>query len=183
MAVFFGALICFFGYPMIHSAIRVWGFIVGGAFALVIAMAVFKIPGSIDWLTPQMGIAFGVGGILGAIIAGPLSIVIIFLSGLALGFVVVTYGYPFVPFIKHNQDVTLWAIAAALGTGLLSIRFQEVVMIVTTALVGAAAFIYGANKLMRIDPILLALAFFLALFFGAASQYKSVHPESSLLKF
>jgi len=178
IAVFFGAILCFFGYPMIQSAIRVWGFIVGGLFAILFAIAVLKIPGGVNQLTPQMGIAFAVGGILGAIVAGPLSVVIIFMSGTALGWVIGSLGYTY---FTRGQESTLLAVTLALVTGLLSIRFQEVVMIATTACVGAVLFIYGANSLMQLEMLWLAIIFFLALFFGAAAQYKSVHPESSLL--
>jgi hypothetical protein len=179
MALFFGAIICFFGYPMIHSAIRVWGFLIGGIFGLIIALAVFKIPGGLNNLTTPMGIAFGVGGIVGTLIAGPLSAVIIFLTGTALGWGV---GY-YVPMIVHWPENFLLAVSLALVTGLLSIRFQEEVLILSTAFAGAVMFIYGAVSLMRLEMLWLAVIFFLALFFGAAAQYKSIHPESSLMKF
>ncbi len=179
LAIFFGALLCFFGYPMIHSAIRVWGFFVGGLFAVALAINVFHIPGGLNQLTLQMGLAFAMGGILGAVAAGPLSVLIIFLTGVALGWLMGGFVYTY--FV--HQENTLLAVSLALATGLLSIRFQEIVLIISTAFVGAAVFIYGARILMPLDMVWLVLIFFLSLFFGAAAQYKSVNPESSLLKF
>jgi hypothetical protein len=176
IALFFGAVICFFGYPMIHSAIRVWGFLPGGVFVTLIAVGLFKMPGGLNQLTLQMGITFLAGGIIGAITAGPLAILIIFLSGTALGWLLGAYIYPF---LTHRPEVTILTVGLALLTGLLSARFQEVVMIVSTAFLGALMFAYGANLTMRIEILPLSILFFLFLFFGAAAQYKAIHPETS----
>ena len=179
LALIAGAVICFFGYPMINSAIRVWGFVVAGVAAVLVAVGLFHIPGSLTHLTLQMGVVFVLGGIVGALVAGPLSILIIFISGTALGILVGNYAFPM---LTRGPENTLLTVVLALVTGLLSVRFQEVVLIITTAFVGAAMMFYGARILTSIE-ILPALAlFFLAGFFGAAAQYKSVNPSSSLLK-
>ncbi len=180
LIVFLGGLICFFGYTMIHSAIRAWGFFIGGVFFVILAIGLLKMPGGINQLTPQMGIVFVVGGVIGALIAGPLSAVIVFLSGMALGFFLGNYVYPFV---SRGQESTLLTVVLALGTGFLSVKFQEVVLIVTTAFVGAVMVIYGARLLAPLEVLPAVIVFFLLGFFGAAAQYKSAHPESSLLRF
>jgi hypothetical protein len=179
IAVLFGAVICFFGYPMISAAIRVWGFLTAGALATVIAVSLFHIPGGLNQLTIQMGIAFVVGGVIGAIVAGPFSLGIIFMTGLAGGWLIGVYVYPL---LSRNPESTLITVILALVTGVLAARFQEVVMIVITAFTGALMMAYGTMNTMSISNILLAGLFFLLLFFGAAAQYKSVHPESSLMK-
>lgn len=179
VAVVAGAIICFFGYPMINSAIRVWGFVVAGVGAVLIAVGLLHMPGSLTQLTPQMAAVFILGGIVGAILAGPLSILIIFLSGMALGALAGAYGYPLV---ARGQESTLLTVILALATGLLAVRFQEIVLIITTAFVGAAMMIYGARAMTSLEILPAVALFFLASLFGAAAQYKSVNPGSSLLK-
>lgn len=180
VAIFAGAVLCFFGYPIIHSAIRVWGFIIGGVFITFFAVTVLRIPGGLSEPTVQMGIFFVVGGAIGALIAGPLSILIIFLSGTALGAVIGMYAYPY--FIR-GQESMLLTIGLALITGFLSVRFQEIVLIVTTSFIGALLVIYGARELSALEMLPAAGLFFLIGFFGAAAQYKSLNPRSSVLGF
>ena len=180
LAIVAGGVICFFGYPMISSAIRVWGFIIAGVGAVLVAVGLFHIPGSLTQVTPQMGVVFVVGGIVGALIAGPLSIVIIFISGTALGALIGGYGYPIV---TRGQENTLLTVVLALITGMLAVRFQDVVLIVTTAFVGAALMIYGAMAMSSLEMLPALGIFFLAGLFGAAAQYKSINPGSSLMRF
>jgi hypothetical protein len=180
LAIVAGGVICFFGYPMINSAIRVWGFLLAGVGAVLAAVGLFHIPGSLTQITPQMAVVFIVAGIIGAIIAGPLSIVIIFFSGTALGAMIGGYGYPIV---TRGQESTLLTVVLALITGLLSVRFQDVVLIVTTAFVGAAMMIYGAMAMSNLEMLPALGIFFLAGLFGAAAQYKSINPGSSLMGF
>ena len=180
LAIVIGGVICFFGYPMINSAIRVWGFAIAGAGCVLIAVGLFHIPGSLTNLTPQMGVIFVVGGILGAILAGPLSILIIFLSGMALGALIGTYGYPFV---TRGAENTFLTVSLALATGLLAVRFQEVVLIITTAFLGAAMMIYGIMAMSTIEILPGMVIFFVASLFGAAAQYKSINPGISVFRF
>jgi hypothetical protein len=125
-------------------------------------------------------IAILVGGILGAVIAGPLSIVIIFISGTALG---VALGELAFPLVSPGGENLLLTVILALATGLLAVRFQEVVLIVTTSFLGALMMVYGARNLVSIEILPTVILFFLIGFFGAAAQYKTEHPESSLLGF
>jgi hypothetical protein len=177
--IFLGGVVCFFGYPLINSAIRVWGFVVGGIFLVILAIGLAHMPGSLTQITLQMGIVFVIGGVIGALAAGPLSAVIIFLSGMALGALIGSYAYPLV---TRGQENTLLTVILALATGLLAVRFQEVVLIVTTAFVGAVMVIYGVRLVSNVDSLPLVIVFFLMVLFGAAAQYKSVHPESSLIR-
>jgi hypothetical protein len=177
--VFLGGVIGFFGYPMVTSAIRVWGFLTGGAFLTALALILAHMPGSFTQPTVQMGIVFLVGGAIGALIAGPLSVVIIFLSGMALGWLFGTYVYPFV---TRGEESTILTVILGLISGLLAVSFQEVVLIVTTAFFGALMVVYGLRMMVGIDMLWLVIIFFLLGLFGAAAQYKSIHPESSLLR-
>ena len=179
IAVFLGAVICFFGYPMIHSAIRVWGFLTGGIFVTAVAIALFKMPGGLNQFTVPMGITFAAGGILGALVAGPLSAVIIFLSGAAMGWMLGAYAYPL---LSRGAEITILTVSLALIVGLLAARFQEVVLIIGTSFIGAVMVIYGAQMVMPLEMLWLAILFFLFVFFGAAAQYKSIHPETSWLR-
>jgi hypothetical protein len=180
VAIVLGGIICFFGYPMINSAIRVWGFVIAGAGCVLAAVGLFHVPGSLTNLTLQMGVIFVVGGIVGAIIAGPLSILIIFFSGTALGALIGAYGYPLV---TRGAENTLLTVILALFTGLLAARFQEVVLIVTTAFVGAAMMIYGIRAMSAMEILPALAVFFVAGFFGAAAQYKSLNPGISVFRF
>jgi hypothetical protein len=180
LAIVAGGIICFFGYPMINSAIRVWGFLILGAAFVLVAVGLFHIPGSLTQITPQMAVVFIVGGIVGVLVAGPLSILIIFLSGTALGALIGIYGYPLV---TRGPENTLLTVALALMTGLLAVRFQDVVLIVTTAFVGAAMMIYGAMAMSSLEMLPAMGLFFLAGLFGAAAQYKSINPGASIFKF
>jgi hypothetical protein len=177
LALFVGGIAAFFGYRLITDAIRVWGFFIGAAFFAFLAMNVLHLPGSLNNITLQLFIAFLVGGIFGAIISGPLSIVIIFISGTALGAALGEIAYPLVSRGPENMLIT---VILAVITGLLAVKFQEVVLIVTTAFLGALAMVYGARSLMTIEILPSVVAFFLIGFVGAAAQYKTEHPESSL---
>ena len=178
LALFVGGVAAFFGYRMITDAIRVWGFFIGAALFVFLAMNVLHLPGSLTNITVPLFIAFLVGGVLGAVVSGPLSIVIIFISGTALGVALGEIAYPIVSRGPENMLIT---VVLAIVTGLLAVKFQEVVLIVTTAFLGALAMIYGARNLMSIEILPSVIAFFLIGFIGAGAQYKTEHPDSSLL--
>lgn len=178
LALFAGGIAAFFGYRLITDAIRVWGFFIGAALFGFVAINVFHLPGGLTNITLPLFIAALVGGILGAVVAGPLSIVIVFISGSALGAVVGEVGYPL---INKGVEVMLITVVLALFTGLLAVKFQEVVLIVTTAFIGALLMVYGARNLMSIEILPTVILYFLIGFLGAAAQYKTEHPETSLL--
>jgi hypothetical protein len=178
LALFVGGVAAFFGYRLITDAIRIWGFIIGAALFVFVATNVFHLAGSLTNITLPMGIAALAGGILGAIAAGPLSIVIIFISGMALG---IALGEVAFPYLSRGPENMLITTVLALFTGLLAVKFQEVVLIVTTAFLGALAVIYGARNLMSIELLPAVIAYFIIGFLGAAAQYKTEHPDSSLL--
>lgn len=174
--LFVGIVISFFGYPLVQSAIRVWGFLVVGVFAMWVALGLFHIPGTMTQPSIQMGIAFLVGGVIGAILAKPLSIVLIFMSGTVLGVALGSYLYPLV---TRNPEILILTIGLALVTGGMAVRFQEAVLITTTAFVGALMIVYSVDRLTRLDTIPALIVFFLAGLFGAAAQFKSEHPGTA----
>jgi hypothetical protein len=171
--LFVGIIICFFGFPLIQSAIRVWGFFVVGVFVMWIAMTLFHV-GTLTHPTLQMGIAFLVGGVIGAILAKPLAIVLIFMSGTVMGVAFGSYVYPLV---TRNPEILILTIGLALVTGAMAVRFQEAVLITTTAFVGALMIVDSVPKLTYMDPIPTLILFFVAGLFGAAAQFKSEHPD------
>ena len=178
VAVFGGGIAAFFGYRLITDAIRVWGFMIGAALAAYLVTAIFKLPGSFNNITLPFAIALLVGGALGAVAAGPLEIVIIFFSGAALG---VAVGSIAVPIIMRGPEIMLLTVGLALLTGLLAVRFQEVVLITTTSFLGALLIVYGVRNLSNIEVIPQVIIYFLVALFGAAAQYKTEHPDISLL--
>jgi hypothetical protein len=178
LAVIVGGIACFFGYRLITDAIRIWGFVILGAFAVLVATSALGLPGSLTQPSVQMIAVFVVAGVVGALIAGPLSVVIIFISGMALGAAIGEVGLPLIPGVRENMLIT---VTLALVTGVLAVGFQEITLIVTTSFVGAMMVAYGGSKLAVIEILPLVILSFVLGFFGAAAQYKNEHPDSSLM--
>lgn len=178
LAIIAGAIACFFGYRLVTDAARVWGFIILGAFAVFVALNIFKLPGSLFQPTLPLILIFFIAGVVGALIAGPLSMVIIFISGTALGAAIGEVILPMIPTMRENMLIT---VILALISGLLAVGFQELTLIVTTSFVGAMMIVYGGSRLAEIDTLPLVIIAFVLGFAGAASQYKTEHPDTSLL--
>ncbi len=159
--VAFGVLACFMGYSMFRETLPLWGFLLGGYIAFILFPTIFK--AQADSILYK-AIAFGVGGLIGAVIATPLYFVIIFLSGAALGMVFgvmigslidvggITSVKQMMSFLSMTfppipQTITQFAAMIVLGgiTGGLSINFQKFMIIASSSFLGAFAIASGLS--------------------------------------
>jgi hypothetical protein len=168
VAIFGGGLIALMGYRMFLDMLRLWGLLVAGVFGALIV--IFAVPGAGGpfHLSVPLAVGFILGGIIGVIFANPLKVVIVFLTGLLAGGLLGTVGYNMVT----GTSNLLLAVGLGAALGLIAIRFEDVVLIVSTAFLGAAAVMYGLTLLMTIDRLIAIIIFFLLGFFGAAAQYQ-----------
>jgi hypothetical protein len=168
LVVFAGGIMAFMGYRIFSDVLSLWGFLIAGGFGAYLSTLFVRPPGGAFQVTVPLAVGFAVGGLVGLLLARYIKGVIVFLTGGMLGILVGTQG---MSLIGQRPD-TLLAAGLAVAFGLAAIRFEEIVLIISTSFVGAAAIMYGVTQLVTINPILAAVAFFLAGFFGAAAQYK-----------
>jgi hypothetical protein len=162
--VVFGILACFMGYSMFRDLLPLWGFLLGGYIAFILFPSIFKAQaGSLLY----KGIAFGVGGIIGAAISTPLYFIIIFLSGAALGMVfgvmigsLIDVGginsvkqmmsFLSMTFPPIPQTITQFAAMIVLGgiTGGVSINFQKFMIIASSSFLGAFSIATGLSGVL-----------------------------------
>lgn len=171
--LFVGAVICIFGYRIFQDALPLWGAVVGGAFAVYVSTLFYPFPGGVLQVTVPQLVALAIGVALGLVLARFVPFIIVFITGAAMGGLVTSVGYPILMRGQSNLVVVVLAAAAA---GFLAVRFQEIVMIVSTAFAGALGVVYGISLLTSLDVIWLVLLFFALGFGGAATQYKDAHP-------
>ena len=159
--VIFGIMVCFAGYSIFQSMLPLWGFVLGGFIAIIIVPMLFPFPKAQE--TIYQVAAFGVGGLIGALLARPLYYATVFLSGAGagglMGMVIgssltVSGGQvsvqaltelaamSFPPRIENSLQVVLM-IAFGLIVGGFSISFQKFMISASTALLGAAAVVSG----------------------------------------
>ncbi|HMN60392.1 MAG TPA: DUF4203 domain-containing protein [Anaerolinea sp.] len=159
--VIFGIMVCFAGYSIFQSMLPLWGFVLGGFIAIIIVPMLFPFPKAQE--TIYQVAAFGVGGLIGALLARPLYYATVFLSGAAagalIGMVIGSYltvsggqvsvqaltelaAMSFPPRIENSLQVVLM-IAFGLIVGGFSISFQKFMISASTALLGAAAVVSG----------------------------------------
>lgn len=168
-----GAVICIFGYRIFTDALPLWGAVVGGAFAVYVSTLFYPFPGGVVQAAAPQLIALSVGVVLGLVLSRFVPFIIVFITGAAMGGLVTSVGYPM---LMRGQSNLVVVVLVAAVAGVLAVRFQEVVMIVSTAFAGALAVVYSIRLLTSLDTIWLVLLFFLLGFGGAATQYKDAHP-------
>lgn len=171
--LFVGAVVCIFGYRIFLDALPLWGAVVGGAFAVYVSTLFYPLPGGLLQMAGPQLIALAIGVVLGLVLARFVPFIIVFITGAAMGGMVTSVGYPMLMRGQSNLVVVVLVAAAA---GVLAVRFQEVVMIVSTAFAGALGVVYGVRLIANLDMIWLVLLFFALGFGGAATQYKDAHP-------
>lgn len=143
-AIIVGGAICLAGYRLFRPTIFMCGFIVGGIFVAGVAEAMFK---NESWMATASWIAFFLGGLAAGALVTSLYSAGIFLAGAAggvlLAFTLNTRVGPAV--YPSNPDVILVILAILLGIcgGLLALKIERPVLIVSTAFVGAELFIWG----------------------------------------
>jgi hypothetical protein len=195
--IIFGLFVCFSGYSIFKSMLPLWGFVLGGFVAISFA------PGLLGEENPTLVfqiIAFVVGGVVGALVASPLYIVAVFLTGAAMGGLVgIVFGayletsggaisvkalttlasMPFPPPVTSTLQLVLLAVFAII-TGGFAIAFQEFMIIASTAFIGSAAVVAGANQaaleMMRNNPgraVWILLAWLIIAMIGLFVQYRT----------
>lgn len=160
-----GMLACFIGYSMFRSLLPLWGFILGGWIFFTMMPTFIHAPQS-----TQLIYVFGsflLGGIIGALIATPLYLVIVFLSGASFGMMLgVMLGTLFdvgglntvakftiftnsaFPPVPHSalQYGTMFLIGAIMGV--MALTFQRMVIVISSAFLGATALITGLSAML-----------------------------------
>ncbi len=182
--IFLGAVTAFMGYRLFVDVLRVWGFIIGGIIGLI-GTWLLRLPSltnlfavrlpladEIVVVTLSMAIGFVVLGVLGAIFANRIKVLLAFMIGFGAAYAVGSFLY----FMLTGNTNLLLALGFGALIGLLGVRWEEVVIIVSTAFLGAAVLIFGVLGILTgINNIIATILFFLAGFFGAAAQYRDAH--------
>jgi hypothetical protein len=189
IAVFAGGVIALTGYRMFIDMQRFWGMLLIGAMGAYLATVLFPAAGGTFHLSVPLVAGFLIGGVVGALVARQLQMVIVFLTGFIAGYVVVTTGYSLIVttagMVSSGSSAGTGAdfrlvlggpaflIALAVGAvlGAVSLRAEEVTLILSTAFIGAAMAIYGIVSLLHIQPLIAVIVFFLVGLFAAAAQY------------
>jgi hypothetical protein len=189
IAVFAGGVIALTGYRIFMDMQRFWGMLLIGAIGAYIATLLFPAAGGAFHLSVPLVAGFLIGGLAGALIARQLQMVIVFITGFIAGYVVITTGYHLIvttlgmvasgPGAGTGADFRLvlggptFLVAMAVGVilGVVSMRAEEITLILSTAFIGSAMAIYGINSLLYIQPLIAIVIFFLVGLFGAAAQY------------
>jgi hypothetical protein len=194
--IIFGLFICLSGYSIFRSMLPLWGFILGGLVAITVAPGLF--PQQEHTLVFQI-IAFVVGGVVGALISAPLYYVAVFLTGAALGaltgailgsYLEVSTGtvsmkalttlaaMPFPPEVDSTLQLLLMVVLGLL-TGGLAIGFQKFMITASTAFIGSAAIVAGANQgaleILRNNPgraVWIIFGWFVFSMIGLFVQYR-----------
>ena len=195
--IIFGLFICLAGYSLFKSMLPLWGFLLGGLVAIQFGMGLAeRIP--FPLLVAQIGL-FVLGGIIGALVSAPLYYVSVFATGAALGGLVgLVFGSYLelsggVVSVKALMELSAMAFPPAMTSGLqlalmvifglvtggFAIGFQKFMITMSTAFIGAAAFVAGLNgsafKLLQNDPakgIWVIMVWFVMSMIGIFVQYR-----------
>ncbi len=182
--IFIGGVLAFLGYRLFVDVLRLWGFIIGGIIGVVLNW-LLRIPGWSNLFTARvplanttviitlsMLISFVVLGALGAIFANRIKVVIAFMIGFVAAYGVGSFLYS----MFTGASNLLLGLGFGAVIGLLGVRWEEVVIIVSTSFLGAAAAVFGILAILPgTNNIIATILFFLVGFFGAAAQYRDAH--------
>jgi hypothetical protein len=157
--ILLGLVIAFSGANIFRSSPPLGGFIVGGVVAANLANTLFVPPAGWEFWMPL--VAFLAGGLIGALIAIPLHVVVFVLTGTALGIVTGML----LGFLINQQGMTHMIVNGiftlgsvtplqivlmavfGIGFGLLSIRFDEMMTAASTAFLGSLSAVSGITFL------------------------------------
>jgi len=154
-----GIVVCFLGGSSFKSTPFIGGFLLGGSLA-VYAAEFFTIPPQ-GWEAFFPFVVYAVGGVIGGLIAKPLYMVIVIVSGSALG-VLLGLGLGFVINLRGDPQMlkqidlailpldvlTIWLIIIfALAIAVISLLFDEFMLLVSTAFVGSALIVSSVTGL------------------------------------
>lgn len=186
-----GFALCMFGSMMLRSSPRASGFLLGGWVAAQIANTSFNFSDIWVYLGP-LGF-FILGGIIGSLLAAPLYMVIVVLSGTLLGALI---GFVIGFVVSHSGDSyrllegvfsinaitniqSIIMVITAVVFGLLSAAYQEFMTMISTAYVGTALLGWGlvnwfgpATPILR-NVVFLFFAWAIVGIIGTVYQYKN----------
>lgn len=186
-----GAIICVMGASAFRSAPFFGGFLVGGFLGVYLGGLFLAAPSGLELFFPF--ILFGAGGLIGGAIAKPLYMVIAMISGSSLG-VLLGIGFGFVFKLGGNPQalkgaslvttpldtLTIWlVIIFTIILAILSLVYDEMMLMVSTAFLGAAVVVVN---LVQVSPkgipllenfVFLAFVWFLLGMGGLVTQNKS----------
>jgi hypothetical protein len=190
IAVFAGGVIALVGYRMFLDLLRLWGFLLIGVLGAYLSIQLFPQAGGAFHLSVPLVGGFLIGGLVGALVARPLKVVIVFLTGFLAGYAIVTTCYNLIfttlgmlssgnnPSTVTSDFRLVWGgpsfvIALLVGAvvGAVSIRWEDIALIISMAFIGAAIMIYGIITLLGVPQLIAVIIFFLIGLFGAAAQY------------
>lgn len=146
LAIIVGLFVCFAGYRYFRHALFVCGFVGGGVLIATIVEHTFD---DKSWMTTASWIGFVIGGLLIGSIVAALYELGIFAAGAAGGVFLASalntsIGYKIYP---SNPDVVLIVLMVILGilAGVLALKLEKPVLIVTTSLFGAGILVWGVG--------------------------------------
>ena len=158
-----GIVICFLGGSSFRTTPFIGGFLLGGS--LAVYMSHFFVAAPQGWEVFFPFVVYAAGGIVGGLIAKPLYMVIVVISGSALGSLV-GLGLGFVINLRGDPNMlkqidlailplnvlTIWlVIIFALVLAIVSLLFDEFMLMVSTAYVGAAVIVSSVTGLFAAD--------------------------------
>lgn len=121
----FGGINCFFGYKWFRIMLALWGFVLGALPGLVVGDVLILL----------------IGGVIGAVINTVMYYVGIFIMGMVLGFLLVTFVLTVLG-MNITANFLLGIVAAFIG-GYVAIKLVKPIMILTTAIGGAFGMMLG----------------------------------------
>lgn len=163
-----GIVVCFLGTSSFRSTPFIGGFLLGGALAVYFARFFLTSPPGWEAFFPLL--VYAAGGLVGGLISRPLYMVMVVISGSALGsllgiglgFVISLQGDPQMLkqidlAIQPLDVLSLWLMLIfALVLAVLSLLFDEFMLLVSTAFIGSAVIVStitdlfaGSTPLMR----------------------------------
>lgn len=177
-----GVAICVAGINLIHEQPALGGLLLGGALGYYLFSFFFIPPAGVGAWFPLIG--FAIGGVIGALIARPLYMVILVLTssmlgglvGLVISYVLQLGGSPerwkqLSLTINLNDTLQVWLmIIFALALGFLALPFEEFMTMVSTGFVGAAMFVSSLVILFSGSVALLRNPVFIFFFWFAVGM-------------
>ncbi|UCF04285.1 MAG: TMEM198/TM7SF3 family protein [bacterium] len=133
LSIVFGILVCFWGYRIFRIVLGILGFILG---AYVVGALAFHLSGGSYIITFVAGL---IGGVIGAVLIGVVYYIGVFVLG---ALAAITFGSFMVAAGGHSMPVVLIIVLAIIG-GVLTVIFQKLVIVLSTAIIGSWGIITG----------------------------------------
>lgn len=141
-----GALQCFLGFRMFRFYLGVMGLLLGAAVGIYVAQ---QIQGAALTQT-EMYIGMGVGGLVGMLLFSMLYIVGVFILGAGLGYAA---AITIMQATGTTANVQAIGLAAAVGTGVITIFLRKFLIIVISSVIGAPWVVIGIAHFMNIRSL------------------------------